>query len=163
VEPPPLPVVRCLGDMRGGLIVLALTTWTCSSRRSPPISPEAGGKPFPVRSDPDRRPTTDRIVRLPSTLDDTSCLDRAGGTVVVNELSDDDVRRIEALIGNVDPLPIMSIGHPTFVFGARDAGDNEFEGMTGVECGPLSGHGTVYRISRARDEWRITVTGQWAS
>ena len=102
------------------------------------------------------------MVRLPSTKGDTSCL-RNGGTVVADELSRDDVRRIEALIRKVDPLPIIRIGRPEFGGPYQDASDNEFEGMTGEGCGPLSVHGTIYWINRDDGEWRVSGTGQWAS
>jgi hypothetical protein len=144
------------------MILVALTWLTCSSRRAPLAKRDLVGSP-PVAGAPEGHPDGERIVRLSSDITDTSCLDRRGGTVVAEELSDDDVRWIEALIREVDVLPIMMIGHSTFWVGRHDAGCPEFEAMTGAGCGPLAGHGTVYRISRVEREWRIAVSGSWFS
>ena len=102
-------------------------------------------------------------MRLAAPGSDRSCLERTGGTAVAGELSDDDVRQIEAAIRKVDSLPIMRIGHLAMLGGSWDAGGPEFEGVTGVGCGPLSGHGSVYRISRVGTKWIVTPSGSWVS
>jgi hypothetical protein len=35
--------------------------------------------------------------------------------------------------------------------------------MTGVECGPLSGHGRLYRLSLVNGEWTLSPGGSWVS
>jgi hypothetical protein len=102
-------------------------------------------------------------VRLAVLGSDTSCLEPTGGTVVAGELSDDDVRQNETAIRKMDSLPTMRIGHLAMRGGRWDAGGPEFEGVTGVGCGPLSGHGNLYRISRVDSKWIVAASGSWVS
>ena len=104
-------------------------------------------------------------MHLWSPLVDTSCLKRTGGTTVATELSDDDIKKIESLIRKVDNLPIMAIGRPAAFAGRYDqrVPNFEFEAMTGVECGPLSGHGHVYRLNLVNGEWTLAPGGSWVS
>jgi hypothetical protein len=104
-------------------------------------------------------------MHLSSPVTDTSCLERMGGTRVAAELTDDDVRKIESLIRKVDDLPIMAIDRPSAFAGRhnRRAPDFQFEAMTGVGCGPLSGHGSFYRLSLVNGEWTLTPGGSWVS
>jgi hypothetical protein len=149
------------GVMRFALLLIALTGWTCSSRRAGPATQQEEGSGAVAGAREGHK--GDRVVRLSSVGTDTTCLEKAGGTVVPAELSDADVRTIEALIRKVDALPIVRIGQPTFGGGWLGGGAPELEGMTGVECGALSGHGTVYRITRVDGKWRVTVSGEWAA
>jgi hypothetical protein len=88
-----------------------------------------------------------------------------GGTLVATELSDDDIRKIESLILMVDDLPIVEIDRPGAFGGRRDrrSSDFEFEAMTGVECGPLSGHGHLYRLNLVNGEWTLLPGGSGVS
>ena len=154
--------VVCRVVMRVALILIALTGWTCNSRREvPPARPEVGRAP-PVAGTREGH-KGERLVHLSSTHGDTSCLDKRGGTAVPEDLADDDVRTIEALIQAVDPLPLLRIGHRTFGGGPQDGSALELKVTTGIECGALSGHGTIYRIIRVDGKWRITATGKWVA
>src|SRR5947209_7265234 len=99
---------------RGVLVLAALTGWTCSLRRAPPMvqtetAPPPGGARAGAGAIESRLSASYRSVRLSSTNGDTSCLDLKGGTAVAKEVSDSDLREIEALIRRVDPLPIIWI------------------------------------------------------
>ena len=105
----------------------------------------------------------ERVVQPSPAGDDLSCLARHGGTLVAAELSDRDVRKIEALIRQSHSLPIMAIHHPGFLGERPDSKGADFEVMTGVGCGPLSGHGGMFRLTRVDGEWIITERGSWVS
>lgn len=102
-------------------------------------------------------------MHLASATFDTSCLDQMGGTLVVTELSDDDIRKIESLILRVDALPIIQIDRPAAPWPPPDQHAPELEAMTGVGCGPRSGHGNVYRVVLLEGEWTLTSGGSWVS
>jgi hypothetical protein len=148
--------------MRAAVIGIAVIAWTCSSRRAAPGKQSEAGRPSAIVGVSESRRKRDRVVRLPSGHGDRSCLAH-GGTVVANDLSDDDVRTIEALIRRADPLPLMRIDRPWLGGLPSDASGPAFQGMTGEGCGPLSGHGTLYWINRVGGEWQIVDGGQWAS
>ena len=156
--------VRCRDSMRLIACLFISVISSCSSRRSPAVAREvgseanAGGQPQPR----DKR-THERVVHLSPAGSDTSCLDRAGGTVVAGELSDEDVRRIEVLVRRTDTLPIAAIGHLAMLGDRRNPPGPEFEARTGAGCGPLSGHGSLYRVSLVNGDWVVTERGTWVS
>jgi hypothetical protein len=88
-----------------------------------------------------------------------------GGTLVATDLSDEDLRKIESLILAIDPLPIIEVGRLESFAGRGDRRPPDFEltATTGVECGPFSGHGNVYRLSRVDGEWTLAPGGSWVS
>jgi hypothetical protein len=156
----PFRMIRCV-------LVLAVIVASSCSNRPLPAPPHTDGVTHLSHTDSPPRATQQghRVVHLSSPVTDTSCLGRMGGTKAAAELTDDDVRQIESLIRRVDDLPIIAIDRPSEFAGRhnRRAPSFDFEAMTGVGCGPLSGHGSFYELTLVNGEWMLTPGGSWVS
>jgi hypothetical protein len=148
------------------VLLLSLVVATvCSARRTVAVAC-CVGDPAVVATAGDHPPdagTHDRLLHLSLAGNDVSCLARVGGTLVARELSDQDVHRIEALIRRWDSLPIIAIRQKSFFGEPASSKGVDFEAMTGVECGGLSGHGKLFRLTRVDGEWLIKKEGSWFS
>jgi len=105
-----------------------------------------------------------RIVHLARAGDDTSCLRRGGGgTLVSEDLSDAEVREVEASIRKTSKLPIISIRHPPPENVLPNQSGTLLDVVTGGECGgALSGHGSEFRFRRVDGAWQlIDQGGDW--
>jgi hypothetical protein len=154
--------IVCTCNVRLIVLLHLAVGLSCSGRRAPALTGEVGGGAR-VNEKPTVQSSRERVVQLPHAGTDTSCLDRAGGTVVAGELSDDDVAKIVRLIRRADALPISAISYPAMLGDRRNPAGPDFEARTGAGCGPLSGHGGLYRIGLVNGEWAITERGSWAS
>jgi hypothetical protein len=144
------------------LLLAILDALACSSRRTPtPVLKSNDADPMLKGGSRDEVGV--HLVRLDVPGKDWSCLEVSAGTRVSNALTDEDVRKIEALIRKVDTLPIVAIGRLEWFSPRPNVGTPDFEARTGVACGGLSGRGTLYRISRHNGEWAIAESGNWAS
>jgi hypothetical protein len=103
-----------------------------------------------------------RIVQLPSQDRNSSCLWRAGGTIVDTELSTNEVRNIASRIRKLDARPIMVIARATSRLPHdQTAPDFEIQVRTGVDCGKRSGSGGDYRLRIVDGGWTVVSILTW--
>ncbi|HEY4395016.1 MAG TPA: hypothetical protein VGP64_13185 [Polyangia bacterium] len=106
-----------------------------------------------------------RVVELSPRRGDSSCLENMGGTTAATELSEGDLRNIDALIRKRDRWPVIAIDHIAAFRDRydRSPGDLDFEATTGVGCGAHAGRGRSYRLKLVRGRWTVASVETWVS
>jgi hypothetical protein len=117
----------------------------------------AEGVPWPPVVERDHR-----VVQLSSQDRNSSCLWRAGGTIVDTELSANEVRKIESRIRQIDARSIIAIERATSRLPHdQTAPDFEIKVLTAVDCGRRSGSGGDYRLRIVDGRWTIVSILTW--